>query len=129
MRRPGHAIGLGSSEDEAAVTSGEDAFLKIAAVSRFDLLKAMILPSQAIGFDPKAFIEDRFRMKSADFSVAGWDINSIGVTAARRSGDVLTSCVVMVKVPDSDQPKPVVVNLTWRKQAQRWYLVPYPEAE
>jgi len=117
-----------SQADHDAVVAGEDDFLKVVAASKYSLINDIVLPSQAKGFDAQAFVEDRFRMKAKEFVVAGWDMNTIGVTAAKAHGDALTSCVVTVRVYETNESRPVVINLTWRKEAGRWFLVPYPEA-
>jgi hypothetical protein len=117
-----------SQADHDAVVAGEDEFLKVVAASKYNLIKSVVLPSQAAGFDAQAFVESRFRMKTSEFVVAGWDMNAIGVTAAKTKGDVLTSCVVGVRVYATNESRPVVINLIWRKDGGRWWLVPFPEA-
>ncbi len=114
--------------DVEAIRAGLDQFLKDVATGDYDAIAAMACSSQAQGFDARAYVEDRFRMKSSQYQIVYWDASRVGVTPVGSTGDMLSSAVVTVREMISNQAKPLYVNIYWRKDRGRWCILPYPQA-
>jgi hypothetical protein len=111
-----------------AVKDGTDEFFKAAMTRDFAALNALVWPGQAKGFNAQAFIDDRFRMESSEYQIYVWDRARVKVAKVRATGDLLTSSVVAVRVMQTNEARPVYVNLYWRKDRGKWWLLPYPDA-
>ncbi len=87
----------------------------------------MVLPSQAKGLDTDALIERSFRMKRKYFRIVTWDASRIAVAGSPRSGKMLSTATVTVKLLPSNELKPVYLNLHWLKRGGRWYIDAFPK--
>lgn len=123
------AVAKASPEVHDAIVARVDELLTLAGAGDYDAIKGLILPEQAAGFDGKAFIEKIFRMKISEFEVVAWDGNSIGVTPAKTRGEMLSQVAAYVRVLAINEARPVYINLYWRNQGGKWYIIPYHETE
>ena len=103
-------------------------FLDLVATGNYEGIRAVILPSQAAGFDPKAFVEDRFRMRVDSFEILAWDRKVIRATPMKEGAGYLSSAVVNVRVLATNEAQPIFVNLRWLESRGKWYIVPFPQA-
>jgi hypothetical protein len=102
-------------------------FVDFAMNEDYEGIKSLVASSQAQGFDAKAFIQDRFRMKPDSFRIMVWDKEHVGVTQVRGKKTYLSSGAAHVRILATGQIVPIVVNLHWVKEHGGWKILPFPE--
>ena len=112
--------------DIEAIRDGVDAFLTSVGNQRYEALGAMIVRSQASGFNGEDFAADRFRMDAHRFQIIGWDRLMTKVTKTKDGSTMLSTAVVTVRDLVANEVKPVFVNLHWRREGAQWRILPYP---
>lgn len=112
--------------DVEAIRDGVDAFLTCVGQNRYDALTAMVVRSQATGFNGEDFAADRFRMDAYRFQIVGWDRLMTKVTRTKDGAAMLSTAVVTVRDLIANEVKPVFVNLYWRREGPEWRILPYP---
>jgi hypothetical protein len=116
-------FGAMTAQDQIAARFGT--FIDCVMSEDYDGIRPLVLASQATGFDPKAFVEDRFRMELGSFQVVVWDKRFIGVTRVRGKPYYLSTAAANARVYSTNEVKRVFVNLYWQKQGGEWYIVPF----
>lgn len=111
---------------ERAIRDQEDAFLTFVMMRQYDRVADLVASGQAKGFQARAFIENRFRMKANRFDVVMWDRTMIKITTLKAGPGMLSTVPVRVRVLAENKIKPVFVNLYWRKESGKWRINAYP---
>jgi hypothetical protein len=116
-------FGAMTAQDQIAARFGT--FIDCVMSEDYEGIRPLVLASQATGFDPKAFVEDRLRMTVGSFQVVVWDKRFIGVTPVKGKPYCLSTAAANARIYSTNEVKRVYVNLYWQKQGGEWYIVPF----
>lgn len=111
---------------ERGIRDQADTFLTFVMMKRYDQIADLVASGQSKGFQGRAFVEDRFRMRANRFDVVMWDRMMIKITTLKRGPGMLSTVPVRVRVLAENEVKPVYVNLYWRKESGKWRINAYP---
>ena len=112
---------------ERAIRDQADAFLTSVMMRQYDQIAGLVASGQSKGFQGRAFVEDRFRMRANRFDVVMWDRMMIKITTLKRGPGMLSTVPVRVRILAENEVKPVFVNLYWRKESGKWRINAYPK--
>ena len=123
----GRGDGFGPATVEDQIVSEFGRFVDLTMNDDYEGIKGLVASSQVQGFDAKAFIQDRFRMKPGSFQIMVWDKKHVGVAQVRGKKTYLSSGAAHVRVSPTGKVAPVVVNIHWVKERGGWKILPFPE--
>jgi len=94
----------------------------------YGAIAKMVVKGQAEGFDARAFLEDRMRMKIGSFQVVVWNKKVLAITPIQGRRRYLSQAVAHVRILATNEVRPVYVNLYWESEGGNWCIVPFPGA-